>query len=315
MSYNPNSTSVESNGIFGLPHSVDEAKVVLMPVPWEATVTYKTGTSLGPHLIRQYSHQLDIYHPDFPDLWHAGIAEISEDEKLRQLNQRTQRLAQKVIEGIEKGEDERQYSQIIDQVNTNCQLMVDTVKHQVEEPVRNNKIVGLIGGDHSISLGLIQTLHKQYPKFTVLQIDAHLDLRVAYQSFTYSHASIMTNVLNLCPGIQIIPVGARDMSPDERLIADQSKRLIPFYQSDIQEKLANGIHWQSICDEIVDQSDSHVYVTLDMDGCDIGTSVGTGTPVPGGCSVNHIYCLLKTISLTKKIIKSIKCFGYILTKN
>jgi agmatinase len=164
-------------------------------------------------------------------------------------------------------------------------------------------MVAMVGGEHSVPLGYIRALSEQHERFGILQIDAHADLRKSYEGFTYSHASIMYNVLKLPAVGRLVQVGIRDYSHDEvNLMKRAMGRVIAFLDEDIKERLYNGKTWDSICDEIVGQLPKEVYISFDIDGLDPKLCPHTGTPVAGGLEFHQAVHLIKKVALSGRII-------------
>ena len=174
------------------------------------------------------------------------------------------------------------------------------VYEQTISLLHDNKLVVLLGGDHSVPFGYMKAIAEKYGEFGVLQIDAHCDLRKCYENFDHSHASIMYNALNEIPQItKLVQVGIRDYSEEEfEFIRDSNQRVVVYYDRDIKEKLFEGHTWQSIVDEIVNQLPANVYISFDVDGLDPKLCPHTGTPVYGGFEIEQV------IYLIKKMIKS-----------
>ena len=164
--------------------------------------------------------------------------------------------------------------------------------------------MGLIGGDHSTSLGCIEALIDYIPSFGVLQIDAHMDCRPAYEGFTYSHASVMHHVLSMPDIKRLVQVGIRDYSEEERTFAKQQKgRVKTFYDREIMTDLYQGKTWDSICRRIINNCPDNVYINLDIDGLSPQYCPHTGTPVAGGLDYNQIiYLLAKLVKSGRRII-------------
>jgi len=143
-----------------------------------------------------------------------------------------------------------------------------------------------------------------HDRFAVLQIDAHADLRHAYEGFTYSHASIMYNVLKSPAVGRLIQLGIRDLCEEETKVMQRAMgRVVTFYDEDIKSSLYKGKNWDSICDEVVRQLPSLVYISFDIDGLDPKLCPNTGTPVAGGFEFQQIiYLLKKIVTSGKKII-------------
>ena len=175
--------------IFNLNTNIDDAEVILLPVPWETTVSYRKGTSKGPKAILQASSQVDMYDRDFP-LSNNNFYMLPIDETIYNLSGHLQR-------GHNYG------SISLDVVNDGCQKMVDFVYEQTKKYIHTKKI-GLVGGDHSTPLGYIKALSEIHHTFGILQIDSHCDLREDYNGLKYSHASIMHNVLKRGGSMRIL---------------------------------------------------------------------------------------------------------------
>ena len=143
---------------------------------------------------------------------------------------------------------------------------------------------GGVGGDHSVPLGLMRVMAERYPGVGVLHIDAHADLRKAYEGFTYSHASIMYNALQEAPGIgALVQVGIRDFCDEELETARADKRVVQFPDHELAAAGFAGETWQQVCNRIVETLPKQVYVSFDIDGLSPGNCPHTGTPVPGDC--------------------------------
>ena len=164
------------------------------------------------------------------------------------------------------------------------------------------KIVGLIGGDHSTPLGFIQTLADRHDSFGILQIDAHMDLREAYEGFTYSHASIFHNALQLPSVKKLVQVGIRDFCDAEFERSQSDTRIDTHTMGMIRGKKFDGINWSSYVDQLVESLPEKVYISFDIDGLDPNFCPNTGTPVPGGLDFYEATFLIKKIVAAKKEI-------------
>ncbi|MDH5367879.1 MAG: agmatinase family protein, partial [Cyclobacteriaceae bacterium] len=178
------------------------------------------------------------------------------------------------------------------------------VKSEAKKYLEKGKQVGVVGGDHSTSLGLIRALSEKYTNFGILQIDAHADLRKAYEDFKYSHASIMYNALKCKSLTKLVQVGVRDCCEQEVDIINNSKgRITTFFDEEIKEASFYGTTWKKMCETIVSQLPEYVYISFDIDGLDPKYCPNTGTPVPGGLSYNEAIFLIKVVVASgKKII-------------
>ena len=170
--------------------------------------------------------------------------------------------------------------------------------------VKEGKMVALLGGDHSTPLGLLRLLNERYERFGILQIDAHMDLRKAYQGFTYSHASIMYNALKL-PGVsRLVQVGIRDYCDEELEVMKRAMgRIVTWFDEDLKAQHFEGKTWSELCDRIIADLPEHVYISFDIDGLDPQLCPSTGTPVPGGLQFAEATFLIKRLVASgRKII-------------
>jgi agmatinase len=158
------------------------------------------------------------------------------------------------------------------------------------------KQVAVIGGDHSTPLGYMQALAQRYPEFGILHIDAHADLREAYEGFQFSHASIMFNALRLPQISKLVQVGIRDLCHDEVDLIQQSQgRVSAYYDPALKQKLYAGTPWLDLCKQMVSELPSQVYISFDVDGLDPKLCPTTGTPVPGGLELEQAFCLFREV--------------------
>lgn len=281
--FDPNAPGRGDSGIFGLPFTPEESACVVLPVPWEVTVSYGGGTVEGPEAVLAASRQVDLYEPDFPGGWKAGIAMAPVPAKLKRESKRLRMVAEGVIAALESGAGGKGTQQQLKQVNQGCQAMVDHVRARAGELLDAGKIVALLGGDHSTPLGFLEALAERHRSFGILQIDAHADLREAYEGFAYSHASIMYNALKLKPVKKLIQVGIRDYCDEELAVMRREKsRVVTFFDRDLKRKRYAGQSVAKLHRAIVKTLPQKVYVSFDIDGLDPKLCPHTGTPVPGG---------------------------------
>lgn len=305
-SFDPNGAGDTSGGIFGLPFTVEEADIVILPVPWDVTVSYGAGTSNGPQAILDASPQLDLYDEDLGSIWKNGIAMLPISEELKGHSEALRQKALPLIRMQEIGIDpKRDYdaAPVLKMINEGCASMVDWVETQASKLIEGGKKIGLLGGDHSTPLGLLKALGKRHPGFGILQIDAHMDLREAYEGFTYSHASIMYNALQV-PGMgKLVQVGVRDMCEEEIQRADSLKgRVRHFSGRKLKQQAIQGKSWAATCKEIIDELPKQVYISFDIDGLEPWLCPNTGTPVPGGLGYEETLYLLDQVRLSGREI-------------
>lgn len=302
--FDPNSIGDINANMFGLPFTTSEAETVIIPVPWEVTVSYGGGTINGPEQIFDASFQVDLYDPIVPDAWKMGIAMDELNEELKEQSETFRPIAEVIIDRQANGEDASALLEEIEEVNDACREMNAWVKKRSLHFLNQGKTVGLIGGDHSTPLGMIEALGEQVGDFAVLQIDAHADLRVAYEGFEFSHASIMYNALKYHSVQKLVQVGIRDYCQAELDIINNSNgRVKTFFDRDIKQQQYKGKSWDTICKEIIAELPQNIYLSFDIDGLDPKLCPGTGTPVAGGFETDQVlYLLEQVVASGKKFI-------------
>jgi len=208
QNFDPNAASSKDSGIFGLPFTVAEAQLVLLPIPWEATTSYGGGTSLGPQAIFNASKQVDLYDYELGNFFTAGIAMADESTDVQEWNIAARQSALQVIAAM--GTDDLVKQQpAVAAVNEYSIKLNNYVYTETKNYLSQGKLVGLVGGDHSTPFGAIQAFLEKYPTMGVLHIDAHADMREAYEGFEHSHASIMYNLITKTPLNKLVQVGIR----------------------------------------------------------------------------------------------------------
>ncbi|MBO9153914.1 agmatinase family protein [Chitinophaga sp. GCM10012297] len=298
--FDPNSPGLLSNNIFGLPFSEEDARLVLLPVPWEVTVSYSNGTARGPEQIFKASLQVDIYDADVKDGWKQGFFMRESNRQLLLKSDYLRKEAELYLKFLSEGGDisENEFlRRSVDDVNRGTEKMNEWVYAQTKELLEKGKLVGLVGGDHSTPLGYYRSLGEQKGDFGILQIDAHADLRNSYEGFKYSHASIMYNALAEVPQLKkLVQVGVRDYCDEEvNYIKNSEGRVVTFFDQDIKERQYEGETWKSICDSIIDHLPQQVYISFDIDGLDPKLCPHTGTPVAGGLEGPQVFYLFKKL--------------------
>ena len=214
--FDPDGVGVDNGTYFGLPFEPETAELVIVSAPWDVTVSYGAGTAYAPDAIIEASTQLDFHEPLAPGAWRRGIATADVDYSLLDESQRLRGDAAKVIDHLEGGgspEDDYVVRKIC-RVNEGCVAMNANIGAQAARWLDAGKTVGLVGGDHSTPYGLIRALGDRHGEFGILHIDAHCDLRDAYEGFEFSHASIMFNVLRDVPQVTKIFLKLREMGVD-----------------------------------------------------------------------------------------------------
>jgi agmatinase len=291
--FDPNAAASADSGIYGLPFTPDEAAVVILPIPFEATTSYGGGTVDGPRAILEASRQVDLFDIQTGRAYERGIAMIPEPANIRALNDEAKELARPIVAAGGVGNDQilldaaKRVNAISDQVN-------DWAYAHTKAWIDRGKIVGAIGGDHSISYGVIQAHAEKYNGLGLLHLDAHADLRNAYEGFTHSHASIFHNVMTRLPNVsKLVQVGIRDLGDAEhQMIAESKGRIVTHFDAHLAEKRFDGVPWNKIVEGIVKDLPEHVYLSFDIDGLDPVLCPHTGTPVPGGLSFPEAVALI-----------------------
>jgi agmatinase len=295
--FDPNSIGNTNEGIFGLPFSIEESAVVLVPVPWEVTVSYGGGTADAPQAIFDAAFQVDLFDPVVPDAWKKGIAMDDADDEIRSKSEALRQLAEAHIDDLANGK--KGLPENLEKVKAGCLWLNEKVRQRVRHFLDQGKTVGLVGGDHSTPLGMMQALADKYQSFGILQIDAHADLRNAYEGFEFSHASIMFNALKLKAVSKLVQVGIRDYCEEELNIMNApGQRVQTFFDRDMRHAQYRADSWDAICNRIVEALPQDIYLSFDIDGLDPKLCPSTGTPVAGGLEAEQVLFLIEKIVLS-----------------
>jgi agmatinase len=304
--FDPNGLAEDNGHLYGLPFTVEEAAFVIIPVPWEVTVSYANGTAGGPEAILAASKQVDLYDPYIKDAWKLGLAMEEIDAEVRIKSDFLRLKTEEYLSLYEQGElpeNNKQMMTFQEEINAGSKWLNEWVRSRVILYFNSGKKVAILGGDHSTPLGMIQALSTVHSSFGILQIDAHADLRDAYEGLTFSHASIMFNALQIEEVTHLTQVGIRDYCDAEKTIIEQNPKIKTFFDHDIKNRQLGGESWDSICEDIVASIPDLVYLSFDIDGLDPKLCPNTGTPVPGGFEFEQVvYLIRKVISAGKKII-------------
>ncbi|KKO18441.1 MAG: agmatinase [Candidatus Brocadia sp.] len=243
----------------------ESSRVVILGVPFDGTATYQSGTKLGPNAILNASVNVEPYDEELEEIYPIGIFTIGT------LN--------------------------IEEIHTDVKKVVDTLYRVSKGIVKDNKFLVTLGGEHSISQGIIRAYKEKYRKLSVLQLDAHLDLMDQFGGTQFSHASVSRRVVDDLK-CKVTSFGVRVVSKEELSFARKRKDAISvFYAKDIHD----NDDWH---DQALETLEDHVYITLDVDGFDTSIMPATGTPVPGGLS------WYRTIDFLRKVYKNKKVVGF-----
>ncbi|HLC99030.1 MAG TPA: agmatinase, partial [Candidatus Nanoarchaeia archaeon] len=234
-----------------------ESKVVILPIPYEGTVSYGTGTSKGPSAILEASKQVELYDEEMGrEPYNEGI--WTED-------------------GLKPAKDPAK--------------MVEQVYNAAKKHVQAGKFLVSLGGEHSIPIGIVKAYKEKYPKLSVLQFDAHGDLREEYSGTKYSHAAIMSRVREMCPAVQ---VGIRAFSKEEAEKIKKNK-----YPIFLAKDIYNDEKW---FDSAIKGLSNDVYITFDIDAFDPSIMPATGTPEPGGLQWYPVLKFLRKVFKEKNVV-------------
>ncbi len=238
----------------------DAARVLILPVSYEGTVSYGTGTGAGAMAIVDASRNMELYEEETDsEVYKLGIHTLKEF------------LPQPTPEA-----------------------MMESLYDYSKDLLKSGKFICMLGGEHSVSAPIIKAHAEQYHDMSVLQIDAHADLRDTYDGTPHSHASIMARVVKdmLIPSVQ---VGIRSISADEARLIDSGLPTKIFWARDI----AGRTDW---IDDAVNSLTENVYLTIDIDGLDPSIVPTTGTPEPGGLGWYETLTLIKKLAEKKRIV-------------
>ncbi len=302
--FNPNELGMANGNYFALPYKLEESEIALLSVPWDVTTSYKAGTHKGPQSILDASVQVDLFDILVPKAWEITIGTIPPDKSIIKKNKSLRKIAEKIIAQLESGTEPSTMQDELDAVNKASEELNQYVYHACKEQINSGKFVGLVGGDHSTPLGSLRAISENYEEFGILHIDAHADLRVAYEGFKYSHASIMYNALKEIPQIsQLTQVAIRDFCQDESDFINNDPRIRCFTDIELKRNSFEGKSWKRQCEEIISSLPNNVYISFDIDGLSPELCPNTGTPVPGGISFREMdYLIFLLASSNKKII-------------
>jgi len=308
MTFDPNGVGIANGNIFGFPIRENDADIVIIPVPWDATASYGKGASRGPQVILEASTQLDFYHPKLDNAFETNVFMTPVSEDWLELNDHLCAKAVDYISFLEDGgqlKDNTYFQEVVQEISDAQHALRNHLKERAKELLDQGKIVAILGGEHSTPLGLIEALNDRNRPFGILQIDAHADLRNAYEDFEQSHASIMFNVLERCSNVtKLVQVGIRDIASSEVELIEQNRgRVRTFFDWELKDEQFAGKTWAEQVKEIISELPQEVYVSFDIDGLLPELCPNTGTPVAGGYRLEEIsYLLFELVHSGKKII-------------
>lgn len=302
-SFDPGAVAVDNGNIFSLPFTAADASVVILPVPWEVTVSYRTGSAAGPEALRHASLQVDLYDEDMGDIWQYGLYMPPHPADISEAGRRSRARAETILDALARGADATACAAAYADIERDFDCLYARIEAETSQLLQQGKIVGLAGGDHSVTLGALRAYAARLGSFGILHIDAHADLRRAYEGFRYSHASIMDNALALDQVTRIVQVGVRDFCREEAdAISGSQDRIRLFSDRRLSAARFSGKTWDAVCTEIAGCLPELVYVSFDIDGLDPSLCPATGTPVPGGLSYAEAQFLIKKVAESGRTI-------------
>jgi agmatinase len=300
-----NSPALANAGLFGLPFDAGECDTIIIPVPWDVTVSFASGTAGGPKKVLEAGYQVDLFDPFLKDAWKFGIGLDEFNPEISRKSKSLRKKAEKYIDALTKsGAPGPSLKKVRDEINAGSKWLNHTLRRRALELMGAHKIVGLIGGDHSTPLGLMEAVAQKHGEFGILQIDAHADLRESYEGFDYSHASIMYNAIAIPEVSKLVQVGIRDYCDAESKLMERGGKIKVFYDREMKYSMYRGESWDRICNRIIRELPEKVYLSFDIDGLDAKLAPNTGTPVAGGLEADQVLFLLEKVALSGRKIVS-----------
>jgi agmatinase len=303
MAFDPNAAAQPGSGVFGLFNSESDARVVLLPVPFDATTSYGKGAAKGPAAILEASRQVDLFDLETGRPYEAGIFMLEESSEVLAWNEEANGFSSRVIDAAGNVAGDRELEAALAKTNELSARVNDFTHREAARLIKSGKVVGLVGGDHAVPFGCIRAHAEAYPGLGVLHFDAHADLRPAYEGFEWSHASIMNNVVRHCGVDKLVQVGIRDLSEEEyEQIAQSNGRIEAFFDVDLKRSQRRGEPWEEACARIASSLPHNVYISFDIDGLDPTLCPHTGTPVPGGLLFHEAMAVIEAVARSGRTI-------------
>lgn len=235
-----------------------DAEVILLPVPYDSTTSYRTGARHGPSAITIASRQLEDYDLELDrDVSTVGIYTAPE----------------------------------LEADVSSPEAMVGRVEKAVRSVAKHDVLVGVLGGDHSVTIGAVRALKEIHPDLSVLYLDAHADMRDEYMGTRWGHASVARRLHEMCP---VVEVGVRSLSTPERDFIHDEGVPVVFWMG---ENTLDDI-WGRVQETL----SSHVYVSIDLDVLDPSLMAAVGTPEPGGMSWDDVTGLIRLVAAQRRIV-------------
>lgn len=280
--------------------STDEAKLVVVSVPWSVTSDYGHGAAYTPDAIIEVSNRKDLYDIRRDISYYGAVATAEIDYNIQECSGRLGHEAERIALSIEEDEiiGERTLSRI-ERVNIGFGEMQASVYRQVRRIAKSGKQVAVVGGDQSVAFGAVKALSEYHKSIGVLNIDAHADLKQENVPYTYSHTTVMRNIAEELPHVErIVGVGVRDIAHDELAFASANDKIKLFFSEELAARRFEGETWGKICDELCEALPEKVYISFDIDALKIEFCHNTNAPVPGGMTFDEVIYLINRVVAT-----------------
>jgi agmatinase len=298
----PNAASKPGSGLYGLDLDPAEAAVWVLPVPFDATTSYRPGTSNGPAAVARASHQVDLLCPLFGHPWRRGIVLVDEPRGAAAAQAEAFERARAVVAVGGWIDGDPALVADLAAVEAAGARLNAAVRAATLAALDAGKLPVLLGGDHATPFGAIAAVAERHPGVGVLHFDAHSDLRLAFEGFRWSHASILRNVVEELPGVaKLVQVGIRDTCPEEVDFAAASGGRIEILTDEAwgEARLGRG-DLAALARAWIAKLPREVYVTFDVDALDPALCPNTGTPVPGGLRWDEVSLWLRALAASGK---------------
>jgi len=302
--FDPDAAAQPGSGIFGLPEDPARAQVHVLPVPFDATTSYRKGAARGPAAVLQASRQVELFEVGAGKPYLHGICMLAADPRIAKLNEEAGAKADRIIAvGGTIGND-RSLARDLARVNEIGAEVNAIVRAGTDKVLEAGKLPATVGGDHSVPFGAIEAASRRFPGLGVLHFDAHADLREAFEGFEWSHASIMGNVVSRLEGVSLlVQVGIRDIGEreHERILASKG-RIRTLFDGEWARARLEGFNLRELVKKRLEPLPEKVYVSFDVDALDPTLCPNTGTPVPGGLTWHETMLWIEELAKSGRTI-------------
>lgn len=276
-----------------------DAPIVLVSAPWAVTSAAGQGAVYTPDAIIDASTHLSLYDVVSNTSIDGKVATAEVDYDLQESSLQLGGDAAKVVAHIEDGGalTGDYFARKVVRINLGFRDMHRSVGKRVFRFASKGKIVGVVGGDHSVAFGAVRSISSVYPQMGVLFIDAHSDLRPSGKIFDYSHLSVARNIVDEIPAVsKLVQVGVRDMSREEMDFAQNHPKITMFCHEKLTAERFSGRSWGEVCDDVVAQLPDKVYISFDIDALSPECCPHTKRPVAGGMTFDEAVCLINRVA-------------------